>query len=286
MTNAAVSSRSSGKDSLGKSERDKLGGDSELAHARGAGRKQVDLFFSPAEVSEERLKAYRTVVVVDVLRLSTSIVTALSNGARNVLPVVSISAATALMTQLDRDDILLCGEREGKMIDGFHLGNSPADFSRDRVRGKTLIFGTSNGTPALVKASGASSVILAGFVNLPSVVEVLFEEGDPYPLAILCAGKLNRFAVEDSVCGGQLIERINTRSGGDLIMNDAARVSLVLTKELGGDLIALLHSCDHGKYLASIGMEADLPVCASMGVLPVVPVLRDGKLVKWEADKA
>jgi 2-phosphosulfolactate phosphatase len=257
--------------------------EAEISQSRRAGTKQLDLFFSPTEITEERLRTYRSVVVVDVLRAATSITMALANGAREVMPVASISGATALAAQLDRDDILLCGEREGRLIDGFSLGNSPSDYSRERVRGKTLIFGSTNGTPAIVKATGAPTVLVCGFVNLPSVLEVLFEEGEPFPMAIVCAGKLNRFSIEDGVCSGQLIERICQRLGKDPQLNDAARVSRMLLKEYGGDILALLHSSDHGKYLISIGMEGDLAHCAAIGVLPVVPVLRDGKLVKWES---
>ncbi len=255
----------------------------ESSNPRMASSRSIDLFFAPAEVTEERLKTYRMVIVVDVLRAATSITMALSNGARDILPVASVSAATSLATQLARVDLLLCGEREGRLIDGFHLGNSPADYTRERVRGKTLIFASTNGTPAIVKAAGAQNLLLCGFVNLPSLLEVLFEGGDPFPLAILCAGKSNRFAIEDAVCGGQLVEKISERVGGDLTLNDAARVSRLLLREYSGDILALLYACDHGRYLISIGMEGDLALCASSGVLPIVPVLEDGKLVKWES---
>jgi len=283
MTIAAATGRSSGKSTSASLERERMGGESELAYLRAAGARQLDVFFSPSEVGEDRLKGYRNVVVIDVLRAATSIATALSNGARDVLPAISISAATTLASQLARDDILLCGEREGKLIDGFHLGNSPADYTRDRVRGRTLIFGSTNGTPAIIKAAGAGTVLLCGFVNLPSVLEVLFEEGDPFPMAILCAGKINRFSVEDSACAGQLVDLMCGRSSPEPQLNDAARISRLIKREFGGDSLSLLYSSDHGRYLISLGMEADLPMCAAFGVLPIVPVLRDGKLVKWES---
>lgn len=257
--------------------------DTESSHPRPASGRTIDLFFSPAEIAEERLRGYRAVIVVDVMRAATSIAMALSNGARGVIPVASISAATALATQLARDDVLLCGEREGRRIDGFHLGNSPADYTRERVRGRTLIFGSTNGSPAIVKAAGAASLFLCGFVNLPSVLEVLFEEGEPFPLAILCAGKLNRFCVEDAVCAGQLVEALCERLREEPQLNDAARISPLLVREYGGGILSLLYSCEHGRYLISLGMEGDLPHCAAPGVLPIVPTLKDGTLVKWEA---
>jgi len=282
MTNASAPGHSIRKSAASTAERDRPGGETELAHLKAGSNRQLDVFFSPTEIPEDRLKAYKSVVVVDVLRAATSIATALSNGARDVMPALSISAATSLASQLARDDILLCGEREGKMIDGFHLGNSPADYTRDRVRGRTLIFGSTNGTPAIIKAAGAGLVLVCGFVNLPSVLEILFDENDRFPMAILCAGKVNRFSIEDSACAGQLTELICQRSNNELQLNDAARIARMLHKEFGGDHLSLLFSSDHGRYLISLGMEADLPICAAYGVLPIVPVLRDGKLVKWE----
>lgn len=244
----------------------------------------IDLFFSPAEITEEKLKGYKAVVVIDVLRTATTIAMALSNGARDVIPAASVSAATQLSSLLSRDDLLLCGERDGKMIDGFHIGNSPADYTRERVRGRRLVLGSTNGTPAIVKSSGAPFLVVCAWVNLPTVVDVLLKQKDRFPLAILCAGKNNRFAIEDAVCGGDLIEKLALRSKQELQLNDAARVSRLLKREYGGDIQALLRQCDHGKYLISIGMEPDLALCASSGVLPVVPVLADGKLVKWGAE--
>ncbi len=255
----------------------------EDSNVRHASERVIDVFFSPAEVTEERLRAYRITVVIDVLRSATSISTALSNGARGVIPVSSISGATSLASQLARDDILLCGERDGKLIDGFHLGNSPSDYTRERVRGKTLIFGSTNGTPSVVKASGSNTVFLCGFVNLSTVIEAILHESEFYPLAILCAGKQNRFSIEDAVCSGQLVERLSSRLESEPNLNDAARASRLMAREFGDDILSLLYNSDHGRYLVSIGMEADLPHCAATGVLPIVPVIKDGKLVKWEA---
>ncbi len=254
----------------------------EETNLRHAGERVIDLFFSPAEVTEERLRTYRVAVVIDVLRSATSIALALANGARGVIPVSSISAATLLASQLARDDVLLCGERDGKLIDGFHLGNSPADYTRERVRGKTLIFGSSNGTPSVVKSSGSGAVFLCGFVNLPAVIDSMLHESELYPLAVLCSGKLNRFSIEDAVCGGQLIEQLKNRLDGEPNLNDAARSACLMAKDCGEDILGLLNNSDHGRYLVSIGMESDLADCAAIGVQQVVPVLNDGKLVKWE----
>ena len=242
---------------------------------------RISLFFTPAAIQDERLKGYNA-VVIDVLRAAASITMALNNGAREVIPVDSIAAAIDLSNDLQREDILLCGEREGKLVEGFHLGNSPWDYSRERVRGRTLIFGSANGSPAIVKASVAKTVMLCGFVNLNQVVDTLAALQEPFPIALVCAGKLDQFALEDAVCGGLLIERLKARLPVGPALNDAAHAAELLYREFGGDLQNLVRDCDHGRFLVEIGMENDLQICASDSVLPVVPVLRDGKLVKLE----
>lgn len=238
----------------------------------------IHLFFTPAAVNPERVKGYR-VVVIDVLRAATSIALALSNGAKNVIPAESVSAAIDISTDLNRDDILLCGERDSKLVEGFHLGNSPAEYTRERVRGRTIIFGSTNGSPAIVRASTAKSLLLVGFINLNAAIDAILELTDPFPLAIVCAGKYDSFAIEDAVCGGLLIKRLKVKLADTARFNDAAKAAQLLYDEFGGDLLSLLRECDHGRYLIDIGMESDLPICASDSVLPIVPTLVDGTLI-------
>ncbi len=245
---------------------------------------RIDLFFTPAALHSERLKGYKA-VVIDVLRAAASITMALNNGARDVIPVESIENAIDLSKGLKREDILLCGEREGKLIEGFHLGNSPSDYSRERVRGRTLIFASNNGSPAIVRASIARSVYLSGFINLNAVIDALGSQEELLPLAVVCAGKSDQFAVEDAVCAGLFIKRLLKKLSIKPRLNDAAFAAELLYREFGKDLQQMVRDCDHGKYLISIGMENDLQLCASDSVLPVVPVLKDGKLVQIKQNK-
>ncbi len=245
---------------------------------------RLDLFFTPAGVEEGMLKGYR-VVMIDVLRASTSVTMGLYNGARDVLVASSVSEASELTFQLARDDVLLCGERDGKLVEGFNIGNSPGDYTRDRVRGRTLIFGTTNGTPALVKAFEARELYICSFVNVNEVIRVLTKDDNFSPIAILCAGNKNRFAMEDALCGGLLISGIKSKLKNRFRHNDAAQTALVLSNDMGDNLTELLRKVDHGRYLVEIGMEDDLPICAAIDSVPIVPVMRDGKFVKYEEPK-
>jgi 2-phosphosulfolactate phosphatase len=239
----------------------------------------VQLYFTPVGVTDDKLRGCKA-VVVDVLRASTSIVQALSNEAIGVIPVPSVDLASELANHLPREDVLLCGERDAQLIDGFNLGNSPAEYTKEVVKEKQLIFASTNGSKAIVKAASADKVYLCGFVNMNSVIDALLAEEELFPLIILCSGNYNRFSMEDSVCGGTLIKRLSERLDISLNMNDGARASVMLAHEFGEDILKMLNESDHGRYLTKIGMGSDLPLCATDSTQSIVPVLRDGRLVR------
>jgi len=243
---------------------------------------RIDLFFTPAAVTNDRLRGY-TVIVVDVLRSATTISTALMNGAREVIPAVSPSAAIDLVSELQRDDVILCGERSGTLVEGFDLGNSPGEFTKNKVEGKTLVFGSNNGSPAVVSATVARSVYLCGFVNIDKVILLISKISDPFPIAILCAGKRDSFALEDAVCGGLVFNSLRTLFKNKVSYNDAAKAASLLSDNFGSNLLELLRNTDHGKYLTEIGLEADIEPCAEKNSVPIVPVLHEGRLI--DSDK-
>ena len=238
----------------------------------------IQLFFTIGGINEELLKGSR-VVVIDVLRSAASIVAALDKDAKYVIPAASVDAASNLASQIPRDDVLLCGEHEAKTVDGFDLGNSPSEYTRERVGGRRLIFASTNGSPALLKCSGAKSVYLCGFINLNAVIDALLKLADPFPLTIVCAGNHNQFSLDDSVCGGMLIQRIHQRIDHQLELNDGARAAEKLALEFGGDILELLNETVHGRNLRDIGFEDDLALCAADSIYSVVPTLSDGRLI-------
>ena len=242
---------------------------------------KIHLYFTIFGVPQEKLKDRRT-VVIDVLRTATSIVHALKNGAKYVIPAESASAAGNLASQIPRDDVLLCGERDSRIIDGFDLGNSPAEYRRERVDGRRIIFASTNGTPAVVRASNARSVFLAGFVNLDAVIDAILDLEDPFPRMLLCSGNSNKLSLEDSVCGGLLIKRLRERGRFDFELNDGAMVAELLAERFGDDKLKLLNECDHGRFLKTLGLEDDLKTCARDSIFKIVPVLDDGRLVILE----
>src|SRR5258708_1232115 len=130
---------------------------------------KVDLYFTPTQLDDMSLKD-RNVVVIDVLRASTTVITALSNGPKKIIPVNSVDSVVKISSSMYGDGTLRAGERNGKMIEGFNLGNSPPEYTVEIVKGKTIILLTTNGSATMVKGRYAKNVLIAGFVNLSTVV--------------------------------------------------------------------------------------------------------------------
>ncbi|MBU0517564.1 2-phosphosulfolactate phosphatase [bacterium] len=236
---------------------------------------KVNLHLTPTEIHEEKLKDTVS-VVVDVLRASTTICAALGAGAKEVIPADSTAGAIQLASILSNDTILLCGEREGRIVEGFDLGNSPFQYKPSKVKGKTLIFSSTNGTPVIVKTRQALKTYIGGFVNLDVVVNALKEE--TAPVHIICAGRNIEFAIEDAVCAGLIILELERRLKTDLELNDGATAAAILADKFRNKIPEIVANSHHGRYLTEIGAENDLPFCADLNRLPLLPVFNDGRI--------
>jgi 2-phosphosulfolactate phosphatase len=201
-------------------------------------------------------------VVVDVLRASTTLTVALGHGARRVVPAATPEEAFALRRGLPGS--LLCGERDGRRIEGFDLGNSPFEYAVPVVAGRTLLFASTNGSLALRATAGARRRLLAGFVNLRAVEERLGAEPD---VEVVCAGKLGGFALEDAACAGLLCRRLLAR--GARLEGGAAELASSLAPADAEEVRALVQGSSHGRYLRALGPEfaRDVEFCAALDVL-------------------
>ena len=217
-----------------------------------------------------------TVVVIDVLRATSSMVEALAQGARAIYPAESTEEAMRLLQSLGRDDLLLCGERRGLKIEGYDLGNSPAEFTDDVVGDRQLVMNTTNGTRAFVAAQGADRVVAAAFSNLAAVTDAVARAER---LVVLCAGREGRFALEDALCAGLLLRRLEAALGDVLELGDGARVARLLCDSYEPDT-EFLAGTDAGMALAEAGFEADLEWCARVDRHRVVPELHDRMIRK------
>lgn len=234
---------------------------------------KIDVFFSPAGLDEVSVEG-RVAVVIDVIRATTTIVEALANGARAIFPTVSTEDAVKLASSLGRGDTLLCGERKGLKVEGFDLGNSPGEYGPAVVKGKQLVMTTTNGTRAFKAVEDAEKIFAASFLNLAAVTEVLRGERD---LVILCAGEEDRFSMDDALCAGHLVRRLGEPSGGETVLNDAARVALALVSVYSVDA-DFLKSTAAGTALSEVGLAEDLEACAFMDRYVLVPEMTERQI--------
>ena len=225
-------------------------------------------FFVPSNIDDIYF-AGKTTVVVDVLRATSTIVTALYNGAKEVIPVDSTEFALKVSSSTFSGQTLTGGERNTKKIDGFHFGNSPLEYNPDNIKGKSIILFTTNGTKAIVKAKFSKNLYICSFLNLTSVSRLLAsQESD---IEIVCSGGSGYFCMEDTVCAGLLISEI-LKVNPDIELTDSARAGLLLAKSYESDLYKMLSECDHGKLLNDNGYQEDIKFCSNLNVYDVVPV--------------
>lgn len=223
-----------------------------------------------------------TVVVIDMLRASSTICFALAAGAKCVVPVLEIDEARQLAEQLGRQHVILGGERRGKIIEGFDLGNSPSEYASERVAGKTALFTTTNGTRALAHAREADHVLVGCVVNRAAIAQrVQFASR----VDILCAGTDGEVTGEDILAAGAIIERLTRDSPRNrLRLNEAAsdahrqwqellERATVSNRSIVEELIVALRDTRGGVNLIGAGHQADLADCAQLDSLDVVPEL-------------
>ncbi len=244
---------------------------------------KINVYFQANSLEETQLKN-KTVVVVDILRASTTICAALFNGAKEIIPVETLETATKIASNLFDGQYLLGGERQGKIIDGFDLGNSPLDYSTEKIDTKSIVFSTTNGSVAIYRSRYADKVLIGGFVNLTVLCDHL-KSLEIQELVIVCAGKESYFCIEDSLCAGAIISNlIESKKDETFILTDAARTSQSIWRELQGNLAEEIRNSDHGKYLASIGLTEDIELASTKDKYPVLPYLKDGSTLRVWSD--
>ncbi len=211
-----------------------------------------------------------TAVAIDVLRATTTIVHALAAGCISVRPCAEVDDAKTLAASLGKRTTLLAGERDGRPIPGFDLGNSPREFTAKKCADKTLVFTTSNGTRAILRAVEAERVLVAGFVNFSAICEQLHH--DARPLHIVCAGYNGEPALEDTLLAGAFVEILSEET--DIRPNDSARLAWDCFENHGRILLGALEVSQSGEHLTKLGYAADLPIAAEVDKFALVPELR------------
>jgi 2-phosphosulfolactate phosphatase len=214
------------------------------------------------------------VVVIDLLRASSTICQALAAGATEVVPFLEVNDALAAAATAaaagDRAKIVLGGERDGRRIDGFDLGNSPAEYMPQTVAGRRVLLTTTNGTRALWHARLARRVLIGSFVNLSAVAASVQDEPR---VDILCAGTGGQQTREDILAAGAIVEKLCSRDEAAWNLNDAGAAARRDWQSRSDHLVTELRTTPGGRNLLAIGLDADLVDCAQIDKLNIVPEL-------------
>jgi 2-phosphosulfolactate phosphatase len=224
--------------------------------------------------------------VIDVLRASTSIATALANGARAVIPLDSTDEVVMRAKAFDRSEVKLAGERQMRPIPGFDLGNSPLEFTRETIEGKTVLLSTTNGTAAITALQGPRDVVIGSYVNFSAVLAMLrtaMRGGTD--IAILCAGREKQFSLEDAACAGRFVHHAMRRRA-DVALNDAAFAGMLIDRRYSDNLMRLFSASAHGRALSEAGYGDDLAACAAIDSYPVIPIYSDRQITKLGPERA
>jgi 2-phosphosulfolactate phosphatase len=239
---------------------------------------RLDVALIPAGLATQD-SAGRTVVVIDVLRATTTICAALAHGARAVIPCASSDEAARLLHSVG-PDVLLAGERHALPIPGFHLGNSPGEMQAQVVAGKLVALATTNGTRAFLGVSQAAEVLAVAAVNFSAVAERVADAlAARRDVLVVCAGREGRMGLDDAYVAGRLVHRLLGVAAAGTALNDSAIAAMAVASALGQDWEAALRRSAAAQDLERVGLGADVHEAARVDELPVVPVLRDSRLI-------
>ncbi|HHY81776.1 MAG TPA: 2-phosphosulfolactate phosphatase [Clostridiales bacterium] len=233
---------------------------------------KLSVYAVPDSVADKALKD-KIAVVIDVLRATSTILAALVNGCKEVIPAVEIEEVINMSKNYEKDSYLLCGERNIQAIDGFHLSNSPLEYTAERVSGKTLLMTTTNGTSAIKKAVDAREVIICSLTNVDATADYLASQDND--VVFICAGTDNKFSMDDVIAAGAVISRLSDKVE-NLDLDDLAVVAMSMYRSSSDDLHNLLKHSLHYKRMMEAGLEEDIRYCLTLNSAPIVAVYKDG----------
>lgn len=236
---------------------------------------KLSVFYTPELTPETTLAD--CAIAVDVLRATSTIVTALSSGAEAVQVFSDLDKLLKVSEDWSSAKRIRAGERGGSKVEGFDFGNSPLDCTPERVGGKRLFISTTNGTRALQCVQTAPTVLAAALINREAVVQHLLQH-QPETVWIVGSGWEGSFSLEDTVCAGAIAHQLQTKLGcslEELAENDEVVGAIALYQQWQDSLLDLMHHASHGKRLLRLGCDEDLKYCSQTDVLDVLPMQRE-----------
>ncbi|MFP4498532.1 MAG: 2-phosphosulfolactate phosphatase [Vulcanimicrobiota bacterium] len=243
---------------------------------------KIDIILTPHDqYNIARVDSRKNAVVIDILRASSTIVSALEAGAEKIFCAQSLEEAFNKKEELVKimpvEKVLLGGERKGLKVEGFQMGNSPREYMPQTVKGRTLVISSTNGTRAIRNSSQAGRIIVGSFLNARAAADFLLQ--DNKNIIFYLAGRENDFSYEDAAGAGAIIFCVLSELPG-VELSDSSRMCFQLFKNHKEDLLDMLRATFHGNYLVTLGLEKDLEFCSRFDVSTTVPIVdRQGWII-------
>ena len=232
----------------------------------------VEVCYTPIEYEYFKGR-FEIVVVIDVLRATSAICSALNNGVKAVIPVSTIEEAKVYQEK----GYLVGAERQGEIVEGFDFGNSPYSYMKPELKGKEIVLSTTNGTRAINIAKEADQVVIGSLINLEALTTWLLEQNKN--VLCLCSGWKDKFNLEDTICGGAIAETLIS-SGKFSSDEDSSVAAKYLYMSAKDNYMGFLKSSSHRRRLKRLNLNKDIKYCLTPNQVDLIPALQNGKIVK------
>lgn len=239
----------------------------------------IDIILTHQDITPQAVEK-KNCVVIDTLRATSTIITALAHGCREIVPVKNAATAFRLKRRRVYQDYILAGEREGYCIKNFQIGNSPQEYSNGKLKGKGIIFCTTNGTKALQKTKTARATAVCALLNVKTVAQWMITQR--FATFICCAGTRGNYSMEDFITAGRLVGYLKGKNG--FLFSDLASTAAIvygnIKKQSGGEnsLFEVFKNTANGKRLLAAGLESDIKHCAREDTFPLLPIFKNGSI--------
>ena len=235
-------------------------------------RKRIEVCFTPGEYAYYK-DEFEIVVVIDVLRATSAMCAAFDNGVLSIIPVPTVEEAL----QYKNKGFLAGAERMGQIVEGFDFGNSPFSFMNEELRGKEIVLTTTNGTKSLDVAKDADTVVVGSFLNLTAISSWLSKQNKN--ILCLCSGWQDKFNLEDTICAGAISDFLIS-TGNFISVEDSSIAAKYLFLSAKDNYLVYLKSSSHRRRLKHLNLNEDIKYCLTPDQTDVIPILKNGKLVK------
>lgn len=234
---------------------------------------KIDIIISTDDIKESKINN-KSVVVIDMLRATSVITTAIANGCTAVIPVLTIEEAFAIANR-DRNKYILGGERRAVKIDGFDCSNSPLEYTENVVRNKAVVMTTTNGTRAIKGCEGAKNIIIGAMINSNAVANKVIKLDND--VTLVNAGTYGQFSIDDFICSGYIIDCILKKAPRTELTDVAKTAHYIYSQNKG--IYGFIEKASHYKTIKKLNLEDDLEYCCRKDITTVVPEYKDGIIV-------